>query len=150
MKFRAIFFIAVTEGVYKTMYVKDYLSQYQRLDKEIGAKHQQISMLKKYEPDASSKKELEKKIGALQSDILNDIDSLISLQKEIKDRIIGLPDRTQSSILEMRYINCWNVTKIALKMDYSRESIYYHMKKGIKNFADMYNLEPEKQTAKQH
>ncbi len=127
------------------MYVKDYLSQYKNLNKEIGAKHQQILTLKGFRSEADLKEDVGQKVRDLQSEILEDIDSLVSLQKEIKDRIFGLPNKTQSSILEMRYINCWNINKIALKMDYSRESIYYHMKKGLRNFAEMYNLEADKQ-----
>ncbi len=135
------------------MTVKEYLEQYRKLDASIDAKTAQVAKLRSRLRYASGSTggvrstqpadkigELTARIVDLENETNSEIDKLIDLRREIKSRISALPDAVHRDILEMRYISCWTVVKIAVKRGCSVETVYKLQREALKSFTDYYSM----------
>ncbi len=135
------------------MTAKEYLEQYKKLDARIDAKTAQVDRLRGMLRYASGSSggvrstqpadkigELTARIVDLEREINSEIDELFELRREIKSRIAALPDPIHRDILEMRYINCWTVVKVAMKRRCSVETIYNNQREALKSFTDYYSM----------
>lgn len=135
------------------MTAKEYLEQYKKLDARIDAKTAQVDRLRgrlRYASGSSGGVrstqpadkigELTARIVDLEREINSEIDELIEFRREIKSRIAALPDPIHRDILEMRYISCWTVVKVAVKRGCSVETVYKLQRKALKSFTDCYSM----------
>lgn len=135
------------------MTAKEYLKQYQTLDAKIDAKIVQrcklIDRLRYASANVSGVHSTQPvdKIGDITAQLIDlgkeidsEIDQLVNLRREIKSRIAALPDPIHRDILEMRYISCWTVVKVAVKRGCSVETVYKLQREALKSFTDCYSM----------
>lgn len=135
------------------MTAKEYLEQYKTLDVRINAKIAQAKQLRERAQYVSSTSsggihgaqpsdkvgELTAKIVDLEREINAEIDCLIDLKREIKERIARIPDVVYRTVLEMRYINGWSIVKISLRLNCSERTIYKTQREALESFAVYYS-----------
>lgn len=114
------------------MTAKEYLSQYKDLNDSINAKLEQVGELRRKAQTVGSGNsdgahsstprdrigEITDRIVDLEREINEDIDRSIDLQREIRAAIATVPEVRLRTLLELRYINCLTLEKIAVRMDY--------------------------------
>ena len=79
------------------------------------------------------------KIALLETQLLEEIDALVNLQKEINDLIAHSPDNTSRTLLEMKYINLSSFDDIAENLGYDVRHLQRIQKKAFA-FLDEYLL----------
>lgn len=135
------------------MTAKEYLKQYQTLNAKIDAKIAQrcklIDRLRYASANVSGIHSTQPvdKIGDITAQLIDlgkeidsEIDELVNLRREIKSRIAALPDPIHRDILEMRYISCWTVAKVATERNCSVETVYNNQREALKSFTDYYRF----------
>ena len=121
------------------MKAKDYLSQARNLDARINTKIKQVSQLNALATRATSTlggmphspnkgtarmAEIVEKIVDLQAEINADIDALVDLKRAIAALIRSVPDSSQQTVLEKRYLCFEPWEQIAVDMNYSLHYLY--------------------------
>lgn len=135
------------------MTAKEYLRQYRTLNAKIDAKIAQrcklIDRLRYASANVSGVHSTQPvdKIGDITAQLIDlgkeidsEIDQLVNLRREIKSRIAALPDPIHRDILEMRYISCWTVAKVATERNCSVETVYNNQREALKSFTDYYRF----------
>lgn len=119
------------------MTAKEYLSQYRMLDARIKSKQQQLSDLRERAVSVSGGNgngshsgtpydrvgELTAKIVDREGEITRDIEALVQLQREITAKIDLVEDNKLRLVLELRYISCYTIERIACEMNYSYRQV---------------------------
>lgn len=116
------------------MTAKEYLKQYQALDRKITAKSQHLEELEakvlyvspstenagsRNSLPRSRVEEITDNIMQLQKEINDKIDRLVNLEREIRRTIDKLADDKMCEVLEYHYINGMTLEQTAVKMNYS-------------------------------
>lgn len=130
------------------MTAKEYLMQYRTLDARIDAKLAQVGRLRRLAQTAGSQGnssgihstqprdrigELTAKIVDLETEINDEIDALVDLEREIRGCISKLTNENQRVVLEMKYINGLTFEKIAENMHYSLRAVYNYHASALKS-----------------
>ncbi len=74
------------------------------------------------------------KIVELQNKIRIEIDRLIDLRTDIRDKIALVPNKSEHLVLKYRYIDFMTWEQIAVEMHYSFQWIHKIHQKALKNF----------------
>lgn len=121
------------------MTAKEYLGQAYRLDQRINSKLEQVESLNELATKASSTltgmprnpnratsamADAVTKIIDLQTEINNDIDSLVDLKREIVKLIKAVNNTECQTLLELRYLCFKSWEQIAVDMDYNVRHVY--------------------------
>ena len=120
------------------MTAKEYLQQYRTLNAHIDAKLAQAERLRHLAQMAGQQGnfsgihstqprdkigELTAKIVDLETEINDEIDALVDLEREIRGCISKLTNENQRVVLEMKYINGRTLDSIAKQLNYSLANI---------------------------
>lgn len=123
----------------KEMTVKEYLSQAKFLDQRINSKIQQVAALNDLATKAtstltgmprnpnhatSSMEDVIAKIIDLQSEINNDIDTLVDLKRSLSKTIKAVDSPEYQTVLEKRYLCFQSWEQIAVEMGYDLRWLY--------------------------
>ena len=121
------------------MTTKEYLSQAYRIDQRIDSKLEQVLSLRALlgkatatltdtpRPatlDPRSMEEVVAKMVDLESEINEDIDTLVDLRQEITRVIKGVENSEHQTLLELRYLCFKRWEDIAVEMGYSPRRLY--------------------------
>ena len=121
------------------MTTKEYLSQAYRIDQRIDSKLEQVLSLRALlgkatatltdtpRPatlDPRSMEEIVAKMVDLESEINEDIDTLVDLRQEITRVIKGVENSEHQTLLELRYLCFKRWEDIAVEMGYSPRRLY--------------------------
>ena len=121
------------------MTVKEYLSQAKFLDQRINSKIQQVAALNDLATKAtstltgmprnpnhatSSMEDVIAKIIDLQSEINNDIDTLVDLKRSLSKTIKAVDSPEYQTVLEKRYLCFQSWEQIAVEMGYDLRWLY--------------------------
>ena len=131
---------------------KEYLSQYQQLNREIDClleeKERWTSLATRVTPSQSEGgrgsgnlngriPSAVEKIMETEDKINSRIDRLVELREEIEMRLQNLPDGKQKEVLYRRYILCQTLERIADKMNYSYMQICRINGRALQEFGKM-------------
>lgn len=123
----------------KEITVKEYLSQAKFLDQRINSKIQQVAALNDLATKAtstltgmprnpnhatSSMEDVIAKIIDLQSEINNDIDTLVDLKRSLSKTIKAVDSPEYQTVLEKRYLCFQSWEQIAVEMGYDLRWLY--------------------------
>ena len=123
----------------KEMTVKEYLSQAKFLDQRINSKIQQVAALNDLATKAtstltgmprnpnhatSSMEDVIAKIIDLQSEINNNIDTLVDLKRSLSKTIKAVDSPEYQTVLEKRYLCFQSWEQIAVEMGYDLRWLY--------------------------
>ena len=124
---------------------KEYLSQYRTLDVEINSKLEQVAQLRALAAKVSPSTgfgaaggisdrvgKTVAKIIDLENEINDDIDKLVELKREIRQKIKSIDSRMQRTILEEIYFNKRTFAQIAEEFNCSERWIATLYKRGMK------------------
>lgn len=138
------------------MNTKEYLSQAHRLNELIDSDLEELKNLRLLStsissPDAS--KDIVKsskgsdKIGGIVSKIVDldnhineEIDNLVDLKAEIRQRISQIPTKDERLVLQNRYLNFMTWERLAEKLGFTRQWVQEIHKRALANFENMFNL----------
>lgn len=136
------------------MTAKEYLSQAFILDKRIQVKERRLEWLKNHASYVSNNltevvkastshrsavEEAVVKIVDLEKELMNDINKMIELKKEIAFTIRSVNNIECETLLEMRYLTFMNWEEIASHLNYSNHYIYHLHRKALLLIKD-YNI----------
>jgi len=125
---------------------KEYLSQAFILDKRIQVKERRLEWLKNHASYVSNNltevvkfslshrsavEEAVVKIVDLEKELMNDINKMIELKKEIAYIIRSVNNIECETLLEMRYLTFMNWEEIAAQLNYSNHYIYHLHRKAL-------------------
>ena len=128
------------------MTAKEYLSQAFILDKRIQVKERRLEWLKNHASYVSNNltevvkfslshrsavEEAVVKIVDLEKELMNDINKMIELKKEIAYIIRSVNNIECETLLEMRYLTFMNWEEIAAQLNYSNHYIYHLHRKAL-------------------
>lgn len=131
------------------MKAKHYLRQVRRVDDLVRIKFEQIEILEsiatKVTTDLTSEKvqnssEQDKmsnivaKIIDLKNELANDIERLLTLQKEVRVEIDGIENQDYRLLLSLRYLSFRTWEEIAVEMGYSYQWIHIIHRKALQEF----------------
>ena len=121
------------------MTAKEYLSQAYRIDQRINSKLEQVMSLREQaekatatinpmprpaSPNQQSMEATLVKLFSLESEINDDIDTLVDLKRDIVRRIKRLNNPEQELLLEQRYLCFKRWEQIAVDMEYSTQHVF--------------------------
>ncbi len=130
------------------MNVKQYLSQAYRIDQRINSKLEQIMSLRELATKATSTlndtpvsgtrnvqsmEGIIAKMVDLETEINQDIDTLVDLKREIVSLIKQIQNTEHHTLLELRYLCFKTWEQIAVDMGYSLQHIFRIHEKALKN-----------------
>lgn len=95
---------------------KDRLRQYRYLETDIEAKIEQRAKLRALLNRAGDREELRQQYDETDEHICRQLERLFAEQREIRDAISRMEDKTLAKLLEYRYINGWSLKRISYKM----------------------------------
>ena len=128
------------------MRAKEYLSQAYRLDQRINSKSEQVASLNDLATKAtttitgmphnpnraiSTMATAVEKIIDLQTEINQDIDSLVDLKHEIVRSIKAVENHEYQTLLEKRYLCFMHWEQIAVDMNYSIDNVFKVHKRAL-------------------
>jgi len=131
---------------------KEYLSQAYRIDQRINNKIEEAERLRSLAEnvtttfsetgscgvfDPQSKENIITKLLDLNSEIQKEIEYLLDLKKNIREKIKTISKPEFRMILEMRYINFYSFEQIANEMHYNLHYIFNMHRKAL-NFIKIY------------
>lgn len=130
------------------MNVKEYLGQAYRIDKRINSKLEQIVSLRELATKATSSLNDTPVSGSrnthsmegfilkmvdLETEINQDIDTLIDLKREIMSLIKQIQNTEYQTLLELRYLCFKTWEQIAIDLGYSSKHVFYIHDKAIES-----------------
>ena len=128
---------------------KEYLMKAYRMDMRISSKLRQVDSLNDLavratatisdmpgnpSKDPHKMENIIVMIVDLQQEIGKDIEDLLSMKRDIMERIGKLEDPEQQMVLELRYIDCRAWEQIADDMYFSMNNVFVLQRKALENF----------------
>ena len=138
------------------MTAKQYLRQAYRLNELINSDIQELEQLKALSrsisspnlsgmPSGSRKQEAPfvnaiMKIVDLEKVINAEIDRLVDLKKEIRDKLFQIKDKNERLILQNRYLLFHTWEQIAEELNFTPQWVQEIHKRALENFSQQFNL----------
>lgn len=102
------------------MTAKEKLRMYRDIELDVEAKLEQRAKMRSIMRRAGTEGErTNERMREAEERIQTEIETLFSLQNEVRRAIDGVGDQTLRKILEYRYLNGWSLLKISRKMNMS-------------------------------
>lgn len=79
------------------------------------------------------------KIVDLNTEINNEIDEYVDFKKEVRTKIMLVPDNTEKLILKYRYLEFLTWEQIAVNLNYTFQWVHVLHKRALKNFEKILN-----------
>ena len=79
------------------------------------------------------------KIVDLKATVNNEIDEYVDIKKEVRTKIMFVPDNTERLILKYRYLQFLTWEQIAVKLNYTFQWVHVLHKRALKSFEKILN-----------